>query len=240
MFALIRQGEGKYYVSAVFGYYKDVKSKDDYQRYLESIHSPYYVIFNEEKTKLVKWFAMQPDTKYLIPQLLIVDSDRSDWILDEEYTGGVDFLPREKADSIIEAETVPPDILEKCLTIDCTYKYDEYPEIKNEKDIENLDCVSGNFHDACIAEQNLDDGTLHLLFDGTWGCKIEVWFWGDLEYNMDSRASEEWDTYWFGSTILLQDGFVYFIDEEDMTVDKIGDGYCWFKARHMKYHIIPD
>ena len=28
--------------------------------------------------------------------------------------------------------------------------------------------------------------------------------------------------------------------EEDMTVDQISEGYCWFKARHMKYRIIPD
>ena len=33
MHAIVRQGDGKYYVSPVFGYYKDVKSKDDYQRY---------------------------------------------------------------------------------------------------------------------------------------------------------------------------------------------------------------
>ena len=66
MHAIIRQGNGKYYISAVFGYYNDVKSEDDYQRYLERIHTPYYIIFNEEKTKLIKWFNMQPDTKYLI------------------------------------------------------------------------------------------------------------------------------------------------------------------------------
>ena len=46
MHAIIRQGNGKYYISAVFGYYSDVKSEDDYQRYLESIHTPYYVVFN--------------------------------------------------------------------------------------------------------------------------------------------------------------------------------------------------
>ena len=54
MHAIIRQGNGKYYISAVFGYYNDVKSEDDYQRYLERIHTPYYIIFNEEKTKLIK------------------------------------------------------------------------------------------------------------------------------------------------------------------------------------------
>ena len=72
MHAIIRQGNGKYYISAVFGYYNDVKSEDDYQRYLERIYTPYYIIFNEEKTKLIKWFNMQPDTKYLINQVLII------------------------------------------------------------------------------------------------------------------------------------------------------------------------
>ena len=39
MHAIIRQGNGKYYISSVFGYYNDVKSEDDYQRYLERINS---------------------------------------------------------------------------------------------------------------------------------------------------------------------------------------------------------
>lgn len=85
-----------------------------------------------------------------------------------------------------------------------------------------------------------EDGTLYLIFDGTWSCEIEVWFWGDLEYDLSIRKPEEDDPYWFGSTVILQDGFVYFIDEYDMTVDEITEGYCYFKARHMKYRIIPD
>ena len=36
MHAIVRQGDGKYYVSPVFGYYKDVKSKDDYDYEEES------------------------------------------------------------------------------------------------------------------------------------------------------------------------------------------------------------
>ena len=81
-----------------------------------------------------------------------------------------------------------------------------------------------------------------MLFrsDGTWGCEIEVWFSGDLEYDTSSRDPEECDPYWYGSTVILHNGFVYFVDEEDMTVDKITPGYCYFKARHMKYKVIPD
>lgn len=41
MHALIRQGDGKYNVSAVSGYYRDITATDDYQRYLEEIRKPY-------------------------------------------------------------------------------------------------------------------------------------------------------------------------------------------------------
>ena len=49
MHALIRQGNGKFYVSAVFGYYKDVTAEDSYQRYLEEIHKPYWIVWDKEK-----------------------------------------------------------------------------------------------------------------------------------------------------------------------------------------------
>ena len=63
---------------------------------------------------------------------------------------------------------------------------------------------------------------------------------GDVEYDISSRNPEKCSPYWYGSTVILQDEFVYFVDEEDMIVDQISDGYCWFKARYMKYRIIPD
>ena len=135
----------------------------------------------------------------------------------------------------------PQNILEQCRKIDKGYIYDEIHEIKTQKDIEDLDWTTGNFHDAYIAKKKLqDDGKLYLRFEGIWGCDLEVWFWGDLEYDMSNRDPELVDDpYWFDSTILLQDGFVYLIDEEDMTVEKITTDYCYFKARHMEYRVIP-
>lgn len=241
MHAIIRQGDGKYYVSAVFGYYRDITATDDYERYLESIHKPYWIVWDEEKKKLIRWLAMVPNTKYIIPQILIFDSDQSGWNMDEEGVGCVDFLSRELLDSILDKDIQPEDILEKCRLMDSGYIYSEIKEIKSEKDIKDLEWASGGFHDARIAKEELqDDGTLYLRFDGTWGCEIEVWFWGDLEYDTSSRDPEICDPYWFGSTVILQDGFVYFVDDDDMTVDQIASGYCYFKARHMKYRIIPD
>lgn len=241
MHAIIRQGNGKYYISAVFGYYRDITATDDYERYLEEIHKPYWIVWNPEKTRLIRWLAMVPNTKYLIPQILIVDTDQSNWNTDQNGVGCVDFLSRELLDSFLDLEQQPPDIIDKCLEMDAGYVYDETPEIKTETDIENLEWASGGFHDARIIKEELqEDGTLYLRFDGTWGCEIEVWFWGDLEYDTSSRDPELYDPYWFGSTIILHDGFVYFVDDDDMTVDQITKDYCYFKARNMKYRIIPD
>lgn len=241
MHAIIRQDDGKYYVSAVFGYYRDVTATEDYKRYIESIHKPYWIVWDSEKKRLIRWLSMVPDTKYIIPQILIVDSERNNWNLDEEEVGCVDFLSRELLDSFLDDEIQPEEILSKCRAMDAGYVYNEITEVKNQQDIEDLNWVSGGFHDERIAKEKLqNDGTLYLRFDGTWGCEIEVWFSGDLEYDTSSRAPEECDPYWYGSTVILHNGFVYFVDEEDMTVDKITSGYCYFKARHMKYKVIPD
>ncbi len=228
-------------MSAVFGYYKEITAKNDYQRYLQDIHNTYWVVWNKDKTRLIRWLDMVPNTKYLIPQILIIEADQTDWDKDENGVGCVRFLSKELLDSFLDEEQQPEAILEKCRLMDDGYVYDETPEIRSQKDIENLEWASGFFHDARIVKEELnEDGTLYLRFDGTWGCEIEIWFWGDLEYDTSRRNPDEYDPYWFGSTILLQDGFVYFVDEENMTVEEIDNSFCYFKARHMKYRIIPD
>lgn len=40
-----------------------------------------------------------------------------------------------------------------------------------------------NFRRRIIKEIMQADGTLYLRFDGIWGCEVEVWFWGELEYD---------------------------------------------------------
>ena len=47
------------------------------------------------------------------------------------------------------------------------------------------------FHDARIMKEIMQaDGTLYLRFDGTWGREVEVWFWGELEYDTSVRHIE--------------------------------------------------
>lgn len=144
-------------------------------------------MWDEAGEHLIKWFAMQPNTKYLIPQILIIESNQDDWTEDEEGVGGVDFLPRAIANQIIESG-----VFEKCKAVGAGYEYKPEQEILTQKDIENLEWASGGFHDACIQECKLqDDGSLYVKFDGTWGCKVEVWFWGDVEYDISSRYPDE-------------------------------------------------
>lgn len=245
MKAIIRQGEGKYYISTVFGYYNDVKSKRNYFGNWENVNIPYYVVWDEKHEKLVKCFACAQNTNHVEPLVLMIDSDHSGWIFDEEmWIGGLEFLPRELADRLIVKGSLPDDILEKCLVADGEYVYEPYKEITTEKDADDLLLASGCFHDARIAEERLqDDGKLYVRLDGVWGCEIEVWFWGDLEYDTSSRNRQDRDPYWYGSSIILQDGFVYFVDEDNITakdIEKIDASYCYFKARHMMYHIIPE
>ena len=241
MHAIVCQGNGKYYVSAVFGYFRDITATDDYEKYIQSIHNPYWIVWDEEKKRLIRWLHMVPDTQYIIPQILIVDSDHENWNMDDDGVGCVDFLSRDLLDSFLDLDQQPEEILEKCRSMDAGYIYEEIQEIKGQKEIDNHDWASGGFHDARIAKEELQqDGTLYLRFDGTWGCEIEVWLWGDLEYDTSSRNPDHCDPYWQGSTILQKDGFLYLIDEDDMTVEQIGKGYCYFKARHMKYRIVPN
>lgn len=241
MHAIIRQGNGKYYVSAVFGYFKDIRSADAHERYLEDTYKSFYVIWDEKKEKLIRWFAMEQNTRFLIPQVLVVDSEQEDWVKDEDGSEHVSFLSREEASKVCDSGYLTQDLREKCLLVDDGYGFDPYPEIRTQRDIDNLDWVSGNFHDAYIKEiKTLDSGELYVLFDGVWGCKIELWFRDDVEYDISSRDVEAYDIYWFGSTVILQDGFVYLVDDKDMTVEQIDKGFCYFKARHMKYHVIPN
>lgn len=44
----------------------------------------------------------------------------------------------------------------------------------------------------------------------------------------------------FESSMVIEDGFIYFYDCDGISPSKLSDNYCWFKARKVKYHIIPD
>ena len=149
--------------------------------------------------------------------VLITDADESGWNKISENEESVDFLPTGKLLSMIDSGTVPSELTQKCIEMDSKYRFESIRTISTTDDIRDLEWVSGGFHDAFIAEKKESENSLYLLFDGTWGCKIEVWFEGEVSYDMSSRDPEKWDPYWFGSTVAIDNGFVYLIDDEDVS-----------------------
>lgn len=235
MNAIIRLGNGKYYCSAVFGYYDDNKT-DNYS------YDMYYIVFNQEKTKLIKQPLFNPKS---YPQLdktvLIIDGDQTNWTVSKNGYGGVDFLPKEDALHIIESGIMPGDLLNKCLSLGISVNFEDYQEIRDSKDVDNLMWVSGGFHDAVISKQEeKQDDSLSVLFYGIWGYSIELIFSGNVSYCTDSRNPNKYDPYWFGSTLILKDGYKIFIDDYDVDIEDVNNNYCWFKAKTMKYRVIPE
>lgn len=233
MYAMVNKGGGKYYTSTVFAFYDD-----DEKAETASCWGRYYIVLNEEKTALVKQYVFDVSVKPMLHKMILVtDNSHEDWVVDDKKGfGAIGSTNKDDLLKMIEQGRVSDELL----ALDRAYEYEAYPEIHDEKDIENLMTVSGWFHDAYIENLEERDGMLYVLFDGIWGGKIEMWFRGDVEYDVSSRDPEKYDPYWFGSTMVIEDGFIYFVDEEDMEIRNIGEGYCWFKARKVRYHVIPD
>lgn len=233
MYAIVRKGDGKFYTSMVFGYYTSPNKKD----YKES---SFWIVLNEEKTALIKQHTLQQNTNYLIPMVLITDADETNWIKCSDYAHSVDFLPADKLLSMIENHLIPEELTSKCIEMDRRYVYEPIRAINTPADIRDLEWASGGFHDAHIAEIKKDHNSIYILFEGTWGCKVEVWFEGEAACDTTCKDPEIYDPYWYSSTVTIENGFIYLIDEENVSAKDITPDHCWFKAKSMKYKVIPD
>ena len=204
MHAIIRKGNKEYYTSAVFGFYDDNPNKSGFCKY--------FIVFNEEKTKLIKKKMFNPKKKpYYDLTVLLLDDCQNDWDVDTNGYGCVNFLNIDLVEEIVQGKNISNELLKKCKDIDSQYVYYEYNEINTQTDIDKLMLVSGGFHDARIFEmKELEDGILKVVFDGIWGCNF------------------------------IDNGRNVFVDEEDVELKDINENYCWFKAEKVTYHIIPE
>ena len=238
MYAIIRNGQGDYYTSLVFGYYRKITAVDDYQRYLEKIHNQWYVVLDKTKKRLIKQIVYPSKEKYLSPRILITDADVQTWQLDQDGCGSMDFLPTEKLLELIENNRVPDALTQKCIALDAKIEYQPIRTLQTKRDIENLEWVSGGFHDAVIEKIEWKGKILCVLFGGIWGCKIQLWLEGNVSFSLKSR--EDGDPYWMDSSLFKENGYIYLVDDCDMTAERITDDYCWFKAKSISYQVLPD
>ena len=234
MYAIIRKGNKEYYTSAVFGFYDDNPNKSGFCKY--------YIVLNEEKNKLIKKKMFNPKKKpYYDLTVLLLNDCQHDWDIDADGYGCINFLNKDLVEEIVQGKNISDELIEKCKDIDSRYIYYEYNEIRTQKDVDNFMLVSGGFHDARILEvKELENDILKVIFDGLWGCNIEMVFEGKVSYCIDSRDPEEYDPYWFGSSIFFDNNMIVFVDDEDVEIEDINDNYCWFKAEKVTYHIIPE
>lgn len=240
MHALINKGNGKYYVSTVFGYYKDISFPDkpeiqDFNRFC--------IVWNEDKTRLIAYPECVLGTDYCMPLVCPIDKVDGNWVNLGEDNQCVDFLDFETIQMLLNSKSQPREIIEKCREVDKDYAYNEVKEIKTKQDIDDFEMAVSGFHDAAIELlEEQKDGSLYIKFSECWGLSAIIWFWGDLEYDVGDRLSDEaLERIWFDSSLFFHDGFIYLVDEEGINSDNVSrlDGLCWFKARHMKYRLSP-
>ena len=249
MLAIIRKGNGAYYTSLVFGYYpnppKDGETPEQSQ---SSFYGKYYIVLNEKKDRLILQATFDRSNIYLVPLVLIVDPEQANWRIEENGNGCLGFLPVDRLFQLVESDSVPQELLARCIEEDSRAQYDEYQTVKDDADLEKLRWASWDFHDAYIKKFKKEEDALYILFDGVWGCQIELWFRGEVSYSMESREPGN-DPYWSDATLICSRGYFVLTDCEDMTEEKMqkmtteateDDFYCWFKGRNLEYHIIPE
>ena len=234
MYALIRQGSGKYYGSTVFGFYKEGSDPYDFDEY--------YIVLNEEKNRLIRQFEFEPRKRFLNKLVLLTDDDQEGWHVDKNGYGEAAFLSKEQVLELTLEETQPEELLKKCLEIDQNYHYEECQEIRSEKDIERLMLTAGGFHDGVIIKlEKRTDDLLYILFDGIWGCQIELFFRGNISFCIGNKDPEEDDPYWFSASLIRDaEGYFYLVDEEGVEPGEDLEGFCWFKGKALQYRVIPN
>lgn len=237
VYAIVKNQNGTFYTSPVFAYYCRITSTNEYQKYLDSIYNRFYVVLNQDKTRLIKQYVFDRSSQYLQPRIHIVEAQTDGWKVDADGHGCVAYL--DTVDFFADPLEIEPTLLKKCIRIGKETQYKEYVDIETNEDIENFRYVSGGMHDAFIETAEQKDDTLYVLFDGSWGAKIEVWFIGDISYSIRARQAERSDPYWMASTFRRENGYFYLIDGADMEVDDISDDFCWFKAKNVRYRVLP-
>lgn len=240
MHAIINNGNGDYYVSYVFGRYHDINYND---RPELDASADLFIIWNKDKTKIIAYPSQVLGTRYILPLVTIIDVSGNEWFEKGDDNCCVDFLSKETIESLLNTESQPEDILEKCREADKDYKYRDIREINTGDDVKDFLWAVGGFHDAFIDKYEIeDDGTLHVTFDGVWGLKAELWFSGDIAYNIPEPDPDYGHEIWYDSSLLLSDGFKYLVDFEGVIEEDLGNlgkDCTWFKSKKINYRLTP-
>lgn len=231
MHLLIRRPDGGYDQRAAFGFFRDDGKPSPYDLY--------YLVLDTSKTRLVRHYAYRQYGNLDLRQslnVLIADPCTEDWHRDDHGFGSVSWLPTDA-----EGRPLPAALLAKCREADEALRVDLEGEIRTPADADRLLWIAGGFHDGRIESLDLrEDGTVSVDFVDLWGCRISLWFTGDVFHAIPDEDDQD---YWYSASIRMADGFITLIDDDFEDDEPLPDdpdsGYTWFRARRMGYRIEP-
>jgi hypothetical protein len=114
-------------------------------------------------------------------------------------------------------------------------------EVLTNADIKELYRVAANFHDSCIAQYKCANDQIHVTLDSSYGFTIDLWFSGDVACSLNLLyLVNRGDPDWWRATVLMQDGYIYLVDNINVDLGKIGEELCWFRGKRLQYRITPN
>lgn len=197
-----------------------------------------YIVLDEGKSKLIAQAVFDKDCTILDPYVLIIDSDDSNWVVEEDGFGVIDFLAGHNILEQIRNETVSHSILNRCIKEDAKATKSMELLIKDEKSIRDFRTISYGLHDAYIKTVHFEDGRLVVTFDGIWGCQIKVIFSENLSFNLPLHL--DYPEYWLQSSILQdEERNFYLINDRLEDFQQVTDEHTWMRANKISYQVIP-
>lgn len=113
-------------------------------------------------------------------------------------------------------------------------------EVITTADAENLCRVTNHFHDCCIAQYEHANDEIHIRLDSSYGFLIDLWFKGDVACSLNLLyLVERGDPDWQIASVLLQNDYIYLVDNTNVNLDKLSNELCWFRGKWLWYNTTP-
>lgn len=226
MNALIKTENG-FYCSTVYAYNRGTK-------WGETVA----VVFDQSNTKLVVVHCDHVNAAgHIHLTVLFADGNKDNWVKCGEWEG-IDFIVNNKdlLKSIESGDSIPLEILDKCLALQTTETFSGWNKIDSDADIQTLMNISGGFHDGYIESIETVDNVTYVKFK-CWSCYITIEFTNMSDCNNVEELPWEY-TSLCGAVMHFDDGNIeWCADGFNCCIDDDPDPQCYFVAEKAQYKI---
>ncbi len=172
-----------------------------------------------------------------------LNTDDTGWITKGNFYG-YDWIYEKLNKKLFGLQIDCDGILKKCQNMQSQVVDCEWYNVKNADDINNLDAVAINFHDACVDKIYKEADEDIIEFDA-WGCRIILRLC-ECETNLYVGCGDAitQDGFWDGiteSNMFIEDGYIYWVNNsqvnksEDIHNDTMNR---YFRAKSVKWKIV--